>query len=102
MSTMVEEPEKPDECKKLGLAAAIASGKSISRSAKENGVPKSTVCRRAQDPAVRIEAEIRRRMLDRAVGSMTSRFRGEELAKFAEIRHFPPLSDTGRSSRKSR
>jgi hypothetical protein len=74
MSTMVEEPEKPDECKKLGLAAAIASGKSISRWAKENGVPKSTACRWAQDSAMRIEAQaVRRRMLDRVAGTMIRR-----------------------------
>jgi hypothetical protein len=66
--------EEPEESKKLGLAAAIASGMRISRWAKENGVPKSTAYRWADEPAVRIEAQaVRRRMLDRVVGTMTKR-----------------------------
>ncbi len=40
----------------------------------ENGVPKSTACRWAQDPAVRIEAQaVRRRMLNRVAGTMIRR-----------------------------
>jgi len=68
---MVEEPE---ESKKLALAAAIASGVRIHRWAKENGVPKTTAYRWADEPTVRIAAQgVRRRMLDRVAGAMTRR-----------------------------
>ena len=56
----------------------------------------------SQDPIGRVEAEIRRWVLGRLAGAMTSRCQGEELAKFAKKRHFPPLSDTAIRSRKSR
>jgi len=71
---MAEEPEAPEESMKLGLAAAIASGMRINRWAKENGVPKTTAYRWAQDATVRINVEAaRRRMLDRMAGTMTRR-----------------------------
>ena len=75
-STMVEEPEAPEESKKLGLAAAIASGMSISRWARQNGVPKTTACRWAQDDTLRAKVHvIRRRVLDRAVGALNAPLR---------------------------
>ncbi len=70
-ATMVEEFEEP---KKLGLAAAIAQGISIRSWASKNDVPKTTACRWALEPQVKIEAQkIRRRMLDRIAGAMTKR-----------------------------
>ena len=66
--------DESEESKRLALAAAIASGVRISRWAKENGVPKSTAYRWANEPTVRIEAQaVRRRMLDRVAGTMTRR-----------------------------
>ena len=70
-ATMSEEFEDP---KKLGLAEAIARGMSICSWARKNDVPKTTACRWAQEPQVRIEAQaIRRRMLDRAAAAMSKR-----------------------------
>ena len=53
------------------LALAIAQGKSITRWARENEVPRSTAYYWANDPDVRrLVEDCRRRSLDRALGSM--------------------------------
>jgi len=66
----MSEEEKPLS-KQDQLAIAIAQGKSIAIWARENDVHERTAYRWARDPDVRRQVEdIRRRFLDRALGSM--------------------------------
>ena len=66
----MSEAEKPLS-KQDELAIAIAQGKSIAVWARENGVPRSTAYDWAKYPDVRRQVEdLRRRYLDRALGSM--------------------------------
>ena len=58
--------------KKIHLALAIAEGESIIAWAQENGVPRRTAFRWAQDPKVRREVEAcRRRVVNQAIGRLT-------------------------------
>jgi hypothetical protein len=63
--------EELSESKKIGLAHAIAQGKSIPVWARQNEVPRSTAYHWARQPEVRSVVETMRRFLiDRALGQM--------------------------------
>jgi hypothetical protein len=66
--------EEVPEDKKIGLAAAIAQGKSVRAWARQNEVPSSTAHYWAGQPELRRMVEtLRRRSIDRAVGRLACR-----------------------------